>query len=303
MPGLATRLVTLYTRRVIRMDSVESPQQLVRHLRRAMQMPVPAILLPPGIRAARFTGHGIAGDWLQVKGSRRALLYFHGGGYIAGITRTCFPLCGQLARRLDADVFLPEYRLAPEHPFPAAVDDAVAAWDTLLEHGWHPQNILVAGDSAGGGLTLALLLRLRDSGRTLPAAAIAMSPFADMTATAASHIDNDHSDSVLSAAMISAGESLYVQDPEQRRHPHASPVFADFTGLPPLLLTVSENECLRDDTHAVLRRARQARVPASLISRPDQPHVWPVFWPLLPEARADVRQMAAFARRTVAARP
>lgn len=302
MSSLPARALKLITRVTIRHEPA-SAADLVRNLRRSMNNPPPVALIPRSVRRTRFgNGGSVQGDWLQVKTAKRAILYLHGGGYIAGVTRTYHSLCARLASQLDADVFLPDYRLAPEHPFPAAVDDAVAAWNWLLDLGWEPEQIVIAGDSAGGGLTLALLLALRDSGRTLPAAAIAMSPFADMTATAGSHIRNDSTDAILSASMLAIGESLYVRDPEQRRHPHASPVFGDFAGLPPLLVTVSDDECLRDDAYAVVKRAQQANVPVQLINRPDLPHVWPIFWPLLPEARADVARMIDFVKRTVRGR-
>jgi monoterpene epsilon-lactone hydrolase len=307
MPSLPARALMVYSRAVIKRNTL-TQQQLTPHLRRTMNnSPLPP-LLPAGLRVASFTALGaegnvvLRGDWLQTKSATRAILYLHGGGYLAGITRTYHSLCGKLAQELQADVYLPDYRLAPEHPFPAAVDDALLAYELMLSHGWSPANILVAGDSAGGGLTLALLLKLRDENKPLPAAAVVFSPFADMTATAKSHAGNDATDAMLSEHMLAVAENIYVREAENLRHPYASPVYGDFTGLPPLLVTVSESECLRDDAHEVVACAKKAGVPVSFISRPDLVHVWPIFWPLLPEAREDVKKVVAFVRRVVKTR-
>lgn len=307
MPSLPARALMAYSRAVIKRNDL-SKAQLTPHLRRTMNnSPLPA-LLPAGTRVATFTATGpmgnerLRGDWLQRKSAKRALLYLHGGGYIAGITKTYHSVCGKLAKELDADVYLPDYRLAPEHPFPAAVEDALIAYELVLAHGWAPEQVMVAGDSAGGGLTLALLLKLRDEGKPLPACAVVFSPFADMTATARSHSYNNGSDAMLSEHMLSVAEDLYVRNAEDLRHPYASPVYGDFNGLPPLMVTVSENECLRDDAHKVVARAKKAGVPVTLLSRPDLLHVWPIFWPVLPEAREDLAQVAGFLRRSTAVR-
>lgn len=311
MPSLTTRALMLYSRAVIK-STPESKQQLVRHLRRTMNNSPLPVFLPKSIRAHRFfasadtrdgqTFPAVQGDWLQVKTARRAILYLHGGGYIAGITKTYHNLCGHLARELDADVYLPEYRLAPEHPFPAAVEDAVTAYSMLLTHGWSGNHITLAGDSAGGGLALATLLKLRDMNMPLPACAVTLSPFADMTATARSHARNDATDAMLSASMLTVAEDLYVRDEADLRHPYASPVHGDFTGLPPLFITVSENECLRDDAHEVTAQARKAGVEVTLLARPDLLHVWPVFYPVLPEAREDAVKIINFVRATSGSR-
>lgn len=299
MPSLAARAIKLYTRQVIRKVPA-ARQELVAHLRRTMNNPPPLpFVMPPMVRLTTFANDQVHGDWLQVKSARRAVLYLHGGGYVAGVTRTYHPLCSRFATELQADVFLPDYRLAPEHPFPAAVEDAIAAYDMLLAHGWRPEHIVVAGDSAGGGLTLATLLKLRDDGKPLPAAAIVMSPYADLTISARSISGNDRTDALLSRAMMTNGKGLYARTEADARHPHASPVFGDFTGLPPLLVTVEEEECLRDDAYAVVARAREAGVDVSLVSRRGLLHVWPIFWPLLPEARQDVAKMVAFVLQKV----
>lgn len=295
MASIPACLLGLYTRRVIKTTPADKPA-LVRHLRRTMNNTPAPVLLPRAVARRRLPPGALQGEELRVAEPRLHLLYLHGGGYVAGVTRTYLNLCGHLAKELQANVLLPDYRKAPEHPWPAAVDDALAAWELLLARGADPRDIVVAGDSAGGGLALALLLRLRDGGHALPRCAIALSPYADMTATAASIRANDASDVMLSAPMLTVGRNIYVPDAAQERHPYASPAFGDYSGLPPLFLTVSEAECLRDDAYAVAARARAANVTVDLLARPDLPHVWPIFWPLLPEARADVARMVRFVR-------
>ncbi len=298
MPSIATRLVKMYTRLIIKHDP-KSEEHLVKHLRKTMGNPPPSPFpLSKKIRLAKFQEGSIHGDWMQIKFPKMVILYLHGGGYICGKTRTYFPLCGKLASDLTAEVYLPDYRLAPENRFPAAVEDSVKAYELLLIRGWKPEQICIAGDSAGGGLTLATLLKLRDDGRPLPACAVVYSPFADMTASAKSHASNDKTDAILSKKMLALGEEVYVgkQDP---KHPYASPIYGNFRGFPPLLVTVSEEECLRDDAYKVIDRANEASVTVTLISRQDLMHVWPIFYPMLPEARNDVNETINFIKKHI----
>ena len=190
----------------------------------------------------------------------------------------------------------PERRPPRWHLHDRHLDDAVAAYELLLAKGWSPKQLVIAGDSAGGGLTLATLLKLRDQGRPMPAGAIALSPYADLTATAPSHAANDATDAMLSPRMLELCGRLYAGSAAPLRDPYVSPRFGDFTGLPPLLFTVDEEECLRDDTYAVLERAKAAGVATTLIARRGLLHVWPMFYPILPEARADVAKLIAFVK-------
>lgn len=299
MPSIAARLVKLYTRTVIKLDP-QSPEHLVAHLRKTMGNPPPyPFPLARGVRLSSFQTAAVRGDWMQRRNPGCVILYLHGGGYVCGKTRTYFPLCSKLSSDLNADVYLPDYRLAPEHRFPAAVEDSVQSYEMLLSRGWQAEQICIVGDSAGGGLTLATLLMLRDEQKPLPACAVAFSPFADLTAQARSHAVNTLTDAILSEKMLAYGESLYA-DEVDRKHPYASPVFGDYTGLPPLMLTVCEDECLRDDTYEVMARAQAASVEVRLISRQDLLHVWPIFYPFLPEARKDLQEVACFMRSKLA---
>ncbi|ARU56106.1 alpha/beta hydrolase fold domain protein [Oleiphilus messinensis] len=283
-------------------DSVES---LTRHLRRVFNhTPVPTIL-PYGVRLKHLSIGGLKGERVSVRDAENTVLYIHGGGFVAGVTRTYHNLAGQLASQLNASVYLPSYRLAPEHPYPAGLEDIVSAYQWLLDKGTNPSRLVVAGDSAGGGITLALLMKLRDMGLPLPKAAVTLSPAADARGVAESIEGNHATDALLSASLIHyAAEALLPG--MDRMHPYASPALADFTGMPPLFITVDEEECLRDDAHLVARRAREAGCEVKLISRKGMFHVWPIFTPFLPEARRDIRRIVKFLQEqglTVSNRP
>lgn len=292
MPSLIARVVKAGSRLTIR-HQPKSADALVRHLRRTMGNPPMVTLLPRGVTRAPFREGNLKGDWLRVAKPRQVLLYLHGGGYVCGTPKTYHNLCGRLAKALEADVLMPAYRLAPEHPFPAAVDDALEAYDFLLRQGWRGDQISVAGDSAGGGLTLALLLALRDRKRPLPKCAVVYSPYADVTMAQPSRRYNDGKDDMLSYRMLEIGMDVYVQNGEHE-HPYASPVYGDYTGLPPLFITVCEQEIFRDDAYRVADAARAAGVPVSLLARNDLLHVWPIFVPILPEAREDLEKVVRF---------
>ncbi|MDX5298890.1 MAG: alpha/beta hydrolase [Gammaproteobacteria bacterium] len=296
MPSLAARALKVYARIAIK-SQPKTAKAAVQGIRRALNHPPLITLLPRGVQHDVLREDGLTGDHLRVPAPQRALLYIHGGGYVSGVTRTYLNLCGRLADALQADVILPAYRLAPEHPFPAALDDGVLAYKGLLRR-FAPGQIVIMGDSAGGGLTLATLLAAREQGLPMPGCAVVLSPFADLMTSLPSLRRNDASDAMLSARMLSFPPALYVPDPALRSSALASPArAADYTGLPPLLITVSESECLRDDAYAVAAKARAANIPVEFISRPDLMHVWPVFYPLMPEAREDVERIIAFVRQ------
>lgn len=295
MPSLIAHSIKYFSRAYIR-HNPKSRESLVRHLRATMNNSPAPVLLPAGVRAEAYQEAGLRGHRLRVEKPAAALLYLHGGGYVTGQAKTYFNFCGRLARQLDAEVWLPDYRLAPEHPFPAAIEDAVASYESLLKKGWRPDQIVIAGDSAGGGLALGSLLALRDQGRPMPRCAVLISPFADVRAISPSVAGNDATDFMLSRRMLEVGRNVYARSPQDELNPYASPALGDYTGLPPLYITVCEHECLRDDAYAVEARARAAGVPVTLLSRPDLMHVWPIFAPMLPEAREDMPRIVNFIR-------
>jgi epsilon-lactone hydrolase len=295
MASLLAHVVRRVTRSKIR-KAPKTPEGLVAHLRVAMNAPALPPMIPKGVRFEE-PGHGpLRGEALRVFAPRQAVLYLHGGGYLAGHPRVYRNLCARIAKRLSADVFVPEYRLAPEHPFPAAVEDALAAYKAVLARGFSPHTVTVMGDSAGGGLTLALLLALRDAAEPLPKCAVVFSPLADLRFVNKSIQSNSASDDMLSEEMIRLGGTLY-SGAHSVDDPLISPALGEYSGICPLLVSVCETECLRDDAYAVVAQAKRAGVHVEMISRPDLLHVWPIFTPLLSEAREDCELVARFITR------
>lgn len=226
---------------------------------------------------------------------QRALVWLHGGGYVMGSPVGYAHAAAAVSRALGVPVLLPDYRRAPESPFPAALDDATAVLEALMvELG--PERVALAGDSAGGGLTLATLVNLRDRGADLPAAAVAVSPLADFTASGASFASNDATDPVIRPQSLPMLGAAYLRRGD-RQEPLASPVFADLGGLPPVLLLASDSETLLDDALTLHRRIRTAGGSSALLVQPDTCHAWTLFTEFLPQAREGVEQVARFVRR------
>jgi acetyl esterase/lipase len=202
-----------------------------------------------------------------------------------------------VARLVDAAgvvAYVPEYRLAPEHPHPAALEDALAAYRGLLTGGIAPDRIAIVGDSAGGGLALATLMRIRDSGLPLPAAAVAMSAYADATCSGETYRSNQQADLLVSIESARVAWAYYMTGGGEASDPLISPVFADYAGLPPLLLQVGGAECLLDDSRRVADRARAAGVDVSLAIWPDMQHVFQVAAGNMPEADQAIDEAAGF---------
>ncbi|MGO9757071.1 MAG: alpha/beta hydrolase [Roseiarcus sp.] len=247
---------------------------------------------PGGVRVTPATIAGVAGEWVEAdNGARGAtLLYLHGGGYIGMSPRTHRAITGAFALR-GFSVFAADYRLAPEHPFPAALDDAATVWRALRAKVEGP--IFVAGDSAGGGLCVALLLDLRDHGEEAPAAACLFSPWTDLAATGASLKTNRRRDPLLVADGMQAVAAAYVGAADPRA-PLISPIYGEFSGLPPLLIFVGDGEILLDDAKRLAERGRAAGVAVDLRVYPDMPHAWPFLNAILPEGRQALDEAAAF---------
>lgn len=212
----------------------------------------------------------------------RTLVYFHGGGYIFGGPGTHRQFVAQLAVATGATAIAPTYRLAPIDKFPAAVDDAEAAYEAVLQTGIAADRVVVAGDSAGGGLALALLLRLRSHGRPMPAGAVLLSPYADLDHRSYTITSNERTD-FLPAEEMSTPNDFYAGD-DVRTHPEASPVHGDLTGLPPLLILAGGAEMLLGDSLDLKRNADRDGVVAELVVEPEMMHVWPVVVPWEPAA-------------------
>jgi monoterpene epsilon-lactone hydrolase len=255
---------------------------------------------PGGTETIDKTLGGIAAVRIATPGSRadRHILYLHGGGYVTGSPGLYRHLTWRLAAAGQARLSAIDYRLAPEHPFPAALDDASAAWHGLLAEGASPQHCVVMGDSAGGGLSLALVLKLRDMGVPLPAAVVALSPWTDLAVTGASCRLNADVDPMQNAddLLPLAAQYLGGADP---RNPYASPLYGTLQGLPPTLLQVGSDEILRDDSVRMAERMRAAGCTVALEIWPRMPHVWHAFVPFLPEARRAIARIGAFVQQCV----
>jgi acetyl esterase/lipase len=237
----------------------------------------------------------VPAEWLIPHGalSDRALLYIHGGAWFMGSPATHRGLVSYLTNESGVRALSINYRLAPENPFPAGLDDCIATYEWLLNSGIQAKNIIIAGDSAGGNLTLALLVALRDTGKPLPAGAVALSPATDLTGSGESYITRRHLDPILSNLGTSTILTDYITD-HNPRDPLISPLYADLHGLPKLLIHVGDHEVLLDDSVRFGKRARAAGVDARTVVWPEMFHVFQVFIPLLPEARQAVVQIAAF---------
>lgn len=235
-------------------------------------------------------------EWLRprVAHPTRVLLYLHGGGYVLGSLNTHRSLVGSLALRCELNVLTINYRKAPDHPFPAALDDARRAYRWLLRQGYQPQDIVVGGDSAGGGLALALLLALRDAGEALPAAGIGLSPWTDLNlpVTMLRRVSQEET-LLLEALQMRSWGPLYAHK-TALTHPLLSPTQADLHGLPPLLIQISTTEVLYGGVLKFVRKARAAGVLVTLQPFEGLVHWWHLFWRVVPEARQALDQVAGF---------
>jgi len=244
---------------------------------------------PAGTEVRAVDAGGVPGECVATAASRldRHVLFLHGGGYVTG---------SPAAR---AHVLAIDYRLAPEHPFPAALDDALAAYRWLVAGRADPQRTAVVGDSAGGGLALALLLRLRDDGLVLPAAAVALSPWTDLALSGASLSLNAKSDPMLNVADARLFAGCYLADTDPR-NPYASPLHGNPAGLPSTLIHVGSDEILHDDAVRMAENLRAAGCPVQIEVWPRMPHGWHLFAPVLPEARTAIARIGAFADQVLA---
>jgi monoterpene epsilon-lactone hydrolase len=270
-------------------------------VRAATAKPVANPRVPAGWSVRPSPTLPLKGDWIECDGGDpgRTVLYLHGGGYFFCSPETHRSITVALAATADAQVFALDYRLAPEHPFPAAIEDAVAAYRHLVSEGVPAKRIVIGGDSAGGGLTLATLLSLRAAGDELPAGAFLFSPWTDLAGTGETLVTNDKSDVMFYGAGLRAGAGYYLGTASPT-DPLASPLYADLSGLPPLFVQVSGSEVLLADSTRLVDKARAAGVPVEFEIWPKLPHVWQIMTPFLPEARAALAKTAGFIRRVTA---
>ena len=267
---------------------VNEQRRLLRELLSAQPLPAEVTVAAAalgGVPTAEITVEGIE--------PRNVVLYFHGGVYVMGDAILAAGLASQIGRRTDAKVISVDYRLAPEHPYPAAVDDALAAYEALLHTGIAPADVAFAGESAGGGLVVATLVNARDHGLPLPAAAFAMSPYADLTLAGATLETKRKADPLLSLEALQARVGDYTSG-----HDAAvgliSPIFADLSGLPPLIVQAGSHEVLLDDAVRLARQAAIADVEVTLDVTPGVPHVFQAYFQMLDEAGAALDRAGQF---------
>ncbi|WP_209888768.1 alpha/beta hydrolase [Rhizobium leguminosarum] len=226
----------------------------------------------------------------------RVILYIHGGGFSGGSIRTHSLLAGSLAKATSSDVLLIEYRLMPDYTYPAQINDALTAYRWLLDNGYRSENVIVAGDDAGGNIAIETVLRQKQAAKPLPTAVIALSPITDLAATGGSMTVNADSDPLVGSASIEALRKAYLGN-RSPTDPQASPLYADMTGFPPLLLQVGSGEVLLDDTLRLADKARQAGVDVTTEIWPGMPHQWQLFPSLLDDADRSSQNIAEFAIR------
>ena len=269
-------------------SDVEEQRRLLKELLSAQPLPAEVTVAEAalgGVRTAEITVDGIE--------PRHVVLYFHGGVYVLGDAFLAADLASQVGRRTSAKVISVDYRLAPEHPYPAAVDDALAAYEALLDEGTAPTDIAFAGESAGGGLAIATLVNARENGLPLPAAALVMSPYVDLTLAGATMETKREVDPLLSPEALRARVTDYTAG-QDAGIDLISPIFAELSGLPPLMIQAGSHEVLLDDAIRLAGVAASADVEITLDITPGVPHVFQAYHPILDEAVAALDRAGQF---------
>lgn len=253
--------------------------------------------LPADVTVEPVTANGVRAEWTWTPGAdpSKVILYLHGGGYVLCSLDSHRHLVAEVGRAARTRTLAIDYRLAPEHPFPAPVEDTIAAYRYLLDSGLKPAGIALAGDSAGGGLVVAALLAIREAGLPLPACGWCISPWVDMEALGQSFTDRAETDPTVQRATIQMMAGLYLAGADPK-HPHASPIHGDLRGLPPLLIQVGSAETLLDDSTALARKAGIADVPVELQIWPEMIHIWHIFFPMLAAGRRAIASGGSFVR-------
>jgi monoterpene epsilon-lactone hydrolase len=293
-PSWQARAIELYM--VIRKRFSPGPPDLDVARERADVESMAAMFKPMGaIRCEPVVAGGVPAEWVVPQGqqSERVILFLHGGSFSSGSIASHRTLAGNVALAARSRVLLIAYRLAPEHPFPAGLEDAASAYEWLLSQGCAPDRIAVAGDSAGGNLTLALLVCLRDRGTPMPAAAVCLSPNPDLTYSSESWVFNAKKDIMIDGRKERQAVEIYLKGVDPRT-PLASPYFADLQGLPPLLIQVGSSEVLLSDAQRFAEKARQAGVEVALEVWPGMQHEWQFTAKLVPEGRRAIARIGEF---------
>jgi acetyl esterase/lipase len=286
--------------RKILADIPDTTGRPIEERRRQMDQMAAVGHLPRDCSVEAVDAGGVPAEWIKVKDAskHKAIFYLHGGGYVIGSLTSHRQLVAYIARATGSTALSIDYRLAPEHPFPAAIEDAVTGYRWLLRQGFSPKRIVIAGDSAGGGLTIATLLALREKGDPLPAAGIGLSPWVDLTCSSETYRTKAHTDPIVTEEGIQEFVALYLagQDPKT---PLASPLFADLTGLPPLLIQVGSEEVLLEDSIGLDKKARACGVDSRLEVWEEMIHVWHSFSPILKEGREAINRIGEYFKEII----
>jgi epsilon-lactone hydrolase len=277
------------------------PPASIQELRDRIDANLGQLPLAEGTTATEVDANGVHSILCARDGSDDAALivYFHGGGFRIASALSYRAFGTHLAKAAKARVLVVDYRLAPENPFPAAVEDTVSAYQWVLDQGTPASKVVIAGDSAGGGLTASLLLAARDRGMPLPAGAACLSPWVDLTNSAFTYDSRSGADKLFSKTSADEARALYLGDHDPK-DPLASPIFGAWSDMPPLLILVGDAEVLLDDAAQLASVAAAAGVDVEHHVYPEMPHVWPISYPAYPEAVDAVMQVAEFTQRVTA---
>jgi len=283
---------------MLRSQPVVNPNASVEEARAGFEQVASMFPVDADIKREVVSAGGVKAEWLSAPDADagRAVLYLHGGGYVIGSIDTHRSLAARLSRASKARVLVIDYRLAPEHPHPAAVDDSVAAYRWMLTQGLKPARIAVAGDSAGGGLTVATLVAIRDAKLPLPGAGACLSPWVDLEGIGESMTTKAGVDPIVQKAGLLQMAAAYRAGKDPRT-PLAAPLYADLSGLPPLLIQVGTAETLLDDASRLAERARKAGVTVSYEPWESMIHVWHLFAPMLDEGQQAIDRIGEFVRK------
>lgn len=287
----------------LRQRPIESPDVPLEQARAAFDAVSNMVRVASDVTLEPVDVDGTPGEWISTPDASpdRIVLYLHGGGYVIGSIDSHREMISRIARSASARALAINYRLAPEHPFPAAVEDATKSYRWLLKQGFSPENIVISGDSAGGGLTVATLLALRDAGDPLPAAAACISPWTDLEITGETMITKADVDPMIRPEDAKGGAERYhgTTDPS---HPLISPIHADLSGLPPLLIQVGTSEVLLSDSTRLAERAKAAGVDVTIEEWDEMIHVWHFFASMLPEGHQAIQRIGEFVREKTGAK-
>jgi acetyl esterase/lipase len=270
----------------------------VRQRRDAVERFSRYLKLPAKITCEKLAIDHIPAEWIYSPETRpnRTILYLHGGAYVMCSIKSHRHLMAKLAKAADARILAIDYRLAPEHPYPAALEDAAHAYNWLLTNGTSPENLAVVGDSAGGGLAICTLVKLRDASLPLPAAAVCLSPWVDLTVSGESMKTKAREEFIIPVKLIGQAVDAYLNGSDPKT-PTVSPIFADLSGLPPLLIQIGTNDVLLDDAKRLAARAEADGVEVTLETWEGMIHVWQFFSPFMPEAHQAIEKIGRFLKK------